>query len=606
MSINKIRICIMLLAVLTVQSIADDELTPVNLGDIKVKGEMGRRIDGMLSNNILKVDIEKDFLLSFVNGKQEAKSFVGIGMMIEALVQYEQYTHGDPEVVKLKKHILETLSSKQDDDGYIGFLYGPIPERMCKYWSIHELSYINQGFVSDYLAFKNEDSLGTATKAADFLINNWADRSCIGQSWHKTQFIGLATAMIWMYNATGQQKYLDFVTQTLEVPKWDPIIQDHVYTHLSHCLEHLYLYRIFKDAKMLKTTDDVIEFITHDDGMLVTGGVAQMELWHNTQECSGNSVESCAVAYLLRLLHHRFLIQPKSLYGDIMERILYNSLMATQSPDCRQLRYHTAAEGPRSYYSRDYYCCPNNLRRIMPAISAMIYYSMNQTPGVIVNQYIPSEGQITLSDGNKVKLNQVTDYPYGDEAKIYVDPAKESKFSVKLRIPRWCSNTNTKVYVNDNLIDNISGGEFYEIDRNWKSGDTIRIRFPFSWRVIRGRKSQDGTYAIMRGPIVYTLNPEFNLGIKRISPQTYHRITIDPDTLAVTPSKMLDGVAYHACTVKGWWPGSIQHRSLDLSESPAQTNMEFTLTEFADPGGVRSYFKIAPGFDEIRDDELTL
>jgi len=43
----------------------------------------------MLRQNILKVDIEKDFLLSFVTGKQEARYYVGIGKLIDALVLYE-------------------------------------------------------------------------------------------------------------------------------------------------------------------------------------------------------------------------------------------------------------------------------------------------------------------------------------------------------------------------------------------------------------------------------------------------------------------------------------------------------------------------------------
>ncbi len=588
---------------------ASSDLSAVDLGDIRVEGEIGRRIDGMLRQNILKVDIEKDFLLPFVTGKQEARNYVGIGKLIDALVLYEQYIPNAPEVRVLKNHILQTLTDSQDEDGYIGYFSVPIPERICSKWSTHELSYIIQGFASDYLAFKKENSLKTAAKAADFLMKNWPARACPEAAWYKTEFIGFPTAILRLYEATGERKYIDFVNQTLAVPQWNPDLENrdisqpnHSYTHLSHCLEQLYLYQISGDLNLLKATDEIIDFLTHSDGMLVTGGISQNELWHNTQECCGNFAESCAIAYLLRLLHHRFLIQPKAIYGDIAERILYNALIAAQSPDCRRLRYHTPAEGPRDYYKFDYYCCPNNLRRIMPEISAMIYYSANGEPGLIVNQYVSSQGRISLSDGNIVTLRQISDYPHGDDVRIYIDSVKKSKFPIRLRMPGWCSDTDVMITINENPACSVRGGDFYEMNRIWKSGDAIRIKFPVRWRIVEGRKWQSGTCAILRGPVVYCLNPDHNPDLKNISPQLYHRIVINPDTLKVAESKIIDGVVYHAGIVEGWRPGSIQNRSLDLVEKTAKTNLNLILTEFADPGGVRTFFLIKPGADRMQDE----
>ncbi|NOY43792.1 MAG: hypothetical protein GXP26_18390 [Planctomycetes bacterium] len=576
-------------------------LTSVELGDIKVEGEIGRRIDAMLEENLLRVDMDGDFLSPFLN--QETKNkYIGMGKMLLALVQYEKYTGGKPEVSKLKNHVLSTLAETQGEDGYIGLFNGvSIPKRMTEQWSSHELSYITQGFVQDYLINGNKESLEVAKKAADFLLANFDQRKDKSIAWWKVHFLGQTTAMIWLYEATGDKKYLDFVNNTLEVPHWDPAIQSHTYTHLSHNLEQLYLYRITKDPNLLKATDKVIHFISEGDGMLATGGVSLFEQWHSTQECNGKSAESCATAYMLRLLSECMLIEPRSIYGDMNERIIHNALKASQSPDGRRLRYFTPAEGPRKYYEKETYCCPNNLRRIMPEISTMIYYSQNDEPGLIVDQYIPSEGQVVLSDGTKVGVKQVTDYPSAATTAISIDPEKAMDFSVQLRIPSWCGEKASQVYVNDELLEDVVGGQYYKITRNWKKGDVVRVKFPFDWHVVKGRKNQSGTYAVMRGPTVYAINPEYNEAMsRRVPPQTRYRITIDPDTLKTEPPKVVDGVEFQAATVDGWsqwWTlGPAGHRS--------KPDLKLTLTEFADPGGEWIYFRIKPGSSRVVEDEL--
>lgn len=579
---------------------AHDALTPTEIGDIKVRGEMGRRIDATLENYMLNnIDIDKA-LRPFVEGEIQADGlkFIGIGMFLDALVKYEQYTDGDPEVVQLKNKIIDTLIAHQGEDGYIGYFHDK--GRIRDYWSAHELAYIAKGLANNYRVCGDGKSLNAAKKAADFLIANWGDS--VGH-WYKTRYLGVPSVMILLYNTTGQEKYLDFVTDTLQIQKWDSTVQHHAYTHLSHCLEHMELYRLNRNKKMLNAIDNVVEFITHGDGMLVTGGVSEYEFWHNSQECCTKSVETCAVAYLLRALNARVCIQPEPLYGDIMERIVFNALKATQSPDCRHMHYHTPAEGPRNYYKLDFYCCPNNLRRIMPEISTMIYYSMNGKPGIVVSQYVASEGEMTLSDGSKVSVEQVTEYPYEDSATISISPEKAATFPVKLRIPKWCSSP-VEIRVNGQQVGNASGGGFHEIERLWSAGDKIDLKFPLNWRVIKGRKLQAGTYAILRGPVVYSLNPEDNPATKKLSEQLYSRLVIDPDTLKVAEPKTVDGVEYHTCTVKGWSPGYIYRRGTMDTFPPS--NIDLTLTEFAEHDNRMTYFRIQPTSNtvDVIDDEL--
>ena len=50
-----------------------DALTPVELGKVKVGGEIGRRIDATIYNNLLKLDVEKDFIAPFRWSKRRSR-----------------------------------------------------------------------------------------------------------------------------------------------------------------------------------------------------------------------------------------------------------------------------------------------------------------------------------------------------------------------------------------------------------------------------------------------------------------------------------------------------------------------------------------------------
>jgi len=53
-----------------------DQLVPADLCNIKVGGEIGRRIDITVSNNLLKLDINNDFLASFL--KKDDTGYIGL------------------------------------------------------------------------------------------------------------------------------------------------------------------------------------------------------------------------------------------------------------------------------------------------------------------------------------------------------------------------------------------------------------------------------------------------------------------------------------------------------------------------------------------------
>src|SRR5262245_22121281 len=79
------------------------ELTPFTLGEVKLAGEIGRRVELTLRGNFLKLNLEDDFLKPFRNPRPKEQvtgfaSFIGAGKLGLAAVHFAAESR-DPAVV---------------------------------------------------------------------------------------------------------------------------------------------------------------------------------------------------------------------------------------------------------------------------------------------------------------------------------------------------------------------------------------------------------------------------------------------------------------------------------------------------------------------------
>jgi hypothetical protein len=201
--------------------------------------------------------------------------------------------------------------------------------------------------------------------------------------------------------------------------------------------------------------------------------------------------------------------------------------------------------------------------------------------GVAVNLYTASQAEVTLRNGTTVAFRQETDYPSSGQVKLQLNPAQPVKFALRLRIPAWAAKT--QVAVNGQAVAGpIKGGQFLPIEREWKSADTVTIDMPMPFRLVAGRQRQAGRVAVMRGPVVFCLNPAQREELVKLDGADLGRITLAPATMKVVPDHSVrpGGVA---CRVQAWKPS--------FSISP-QSDCELALTEFPDPDGKQTYFRL--------------
>ena len=132
---------------------------------MKVGGEIGRRIDVTVENNLLALDANKDFLPPFAE-KKRTDGYIGLGKLIEAAVRFAAYTRDD-EVLALKRHLVASVTDAQEADGYIGMLAAD--HRMRGMWDVHEMAYLIYALATDYQHFDEQGSLTSARRAADYI-----------------------------------------------------------------------------------------------------------------------------------------------------------------------------------------------------------------------------------------------------------------------------------------------------------------------------------------------------------------------------------------------------------------------------------------------------
>ena len=578
-------------------------LVPLTANQVVVGGEIGRRYMLTIEKNLLALN-DHDWLTPFRKKSEKSSHYVGIGKLIDAAARFAAHCP-DPQVaarvIAFKDHLVRELLETQLPDGYIGCMREP--NRMNMEYDVHEHGYIILGLVTNHKYFGDDSSLEGARKAADYVIKHWPGA--------KLTTLGVPQGFAALSEATGNRQYSDFAETTpmgrdagLPLRKWAIYpgkgaghAQNHSYRWLARCLGQIELYHREPDASLLKQARNLENYLLKEDGLLIHGTVSRREVWHNDQGGRGRNWtgfggdigETCATAYLIRVLERLTRLPGEQRHADVMERAIYNGLFAAQSPSGRRLRYFAAFEGPRGYFDRDDYCCPNNFRRIVAELPGMIYYRSRD--GLAINLYTASTATVPFEKAGRLTVRQETDYPSSGKVTLLIGLDRSREFAVHLRIPRWCPQA--VVSVNKEAPKQVRGETSVALKRQWHDGDRVSLEMPMSWRWVKGRKRQAGRMALMRGPLVFCLSPKRNNIPKG---EDIRSIVVD-STSVVGPipdeSVRPGGIA---CKVKAW------SSRRNISKPP---DLDLMLSEFPEPTGEATYFLVSDAAVAV-DDELII
>ena len=599
-TMKRTTLLVALLVAGTMRTTAADVMTPVDLRQVKVGGELGRRIEITVANNLLQLDLEKDFLAPLRVKKPVAGGYIGLGKLIESTARLALYT-GNETLLARKKRLVDEILKTQEPDGYIG-AFKP-EQHLWGGWDACEAGYLILGFVTDHRLFGEQRSLEAARRLADHLIAQWPTKP---EDWagkvrvaEDVMLTGLDRAILALHTATGNRRYLGFFQRQLKAADWNReieigrrlLIGGHTYAYYSHCMAQLELHRMQPATKLLRATERAMDFMVAKNGLTITGGLGQWECWSDDQDGRRGLAETCSTTYQLFVYDSLLQLRGESLWGDLIERTLYNTAFGAQSPDGRRLRYYTPLEGPREYYPHDSMCCPSNYRRIIAALPQLIYYRSDS--GVAVSLYTASQATIDLGQSVTVALRQETDYPTSGRVTLHVDPSKPASFPLQLRIPRWCAKPAVTINGQPTAAS-VKSGSFLSIEREWQAGDRVALDLPMEWRLVAGRQRQAGRVAVMRGPVVYTLDPSQEKKLVSMDATDLGGLVLIASSIEPVVANDSVRPGGTACRLK------FQRAGFGMGD---RGELALTLTEFPDPNGHCIYFSV-PDLSVAVPDEL--
>ena len=231
------------------------------------------------------------------------------------------------------------------------------------------------------------------------------------------------------------------------------------------------------------------------------------ELYASLQTTVDHFETPCGSYAAVKLARYLLCATGDARYGDGLERVLMNGVLAAKEPDpTGDSPYYStySAQAHKVFYPKKWPCCSGTLVQGVADYVKNIYF--HAPDGVAVNLYTPSRAQ-WLQDGRTIALAQETDYPLGESATLRIECDRPAVFALYLRVPAW-GTRKPAVRVNGaSAVVEMRNG-FAKLHGPWNSGDTIAIDLHMKFRTEAIDELHEKTVALLRGPLVYVaLNP---------------------------------------------------------------------------------------------------
>lgn len=289
----------------------------------------------------------------------------------------------------------------------------------------------------------------------------------------------------------------------------------HAYSHAIALSSAGKAHLVLGDEKYLRAMEKAWELLTTTQ-QYASGGWGPNEtfiephkgqLYESLRTTDDHFETPCGSYAALKLARYLLCATGDGRYGDGLERVVYNTILAAKEPDSDGDYPYYSAYGSRArkvYYPKKWPCCSGTLVQGVADYVKNLYF--RAADGVAVNLYAPS----TVSwsqDGAAVTLTQHTEYPLASTATLRIDCQTPATFALRLRIPGWLDQA-ASIHINGKLVSTETIRGFAIVKRRWKGGDTVSLELPQSFRTEPIDDLHSGTVAVLRGPLVYVeMNP---------------------------------------------------------------------------------------------------
>ncbi|MCX5683025.1 MAG: glycoside hydrolase family 127 protein, partial [Planctomycetota bacterium] len=253
----------------------------------------------------------------------------------------------------------------------------------------------------------------------------------------------------------------------------------------------------------------------------VTGGVGSGE----TSEGFGKNYslpnnaycESCAGCGELFFQHKMNRAYQDARYADLYEETLYNAILGSIDLEGKNFTYTNGLDSSGKRYPwHGCPCCVGNIPRTLLSLPTWMYST--SADSLYVNLYVGSTVTVGSVAGARVRMEQVTDYPWSGKVALMVSPAETKRFSIRLRLlNRSTSGLYTPAPACDGLVSLALNGAavapvieqgYAVLTREWKAGDRIDLVLPMKVQRVKASDriaATKGRVALRYGPLIYNV-----------------------------------------------------------------------------------------------------
>ncbi len=498
---------------------------------------------------------------------------------------YSLQNNPNPEIEAILDEWIGYIAKAQQKDGYLNTFF-TLPHSR-DYWDDHgrwtdfgrHEMYCGGHMIEAAVAFYNATGkttfLEVAKKFADHLDYTFGPGKRNWVPGHQE----IELALVKLYNATNEKRYLGLSRWILDErgkgfgmgPMWmssdlsDRNCQNEFPVASldnieGHAVRDMYMFTGMADVSaayndtlyhtaLHKLWDDVVL-----RNMYITGGIGSSNTnegfvgdYHLPNKTAYS--ETCASVGMVFWNNRMSVLTGDAKYADVMERAMYNAVLAGVSLSGDRFFYQNPLESDGGYHRSRWFgtaCCPSNISRFLPSVGN--YFYMTDDQSLYVNLYAGSESSFSLKN-TKLDVTQITNYPWNGDITIKVDPEHELKANIKLRIPDWCKSYSLQL--NGKAIDKKNLHEGYiTINKMWKKGDILSLILDMPVELVAADPRVEeniGKRAVQRGPIVYCIEKAGNENI-----DVENLILNSKDEFKVTDGDgILDGIKVLQTTVGG-------------------------------------------------------
>ncbi|MGB2717492.1 MAG: beta-L-arabinofuranosidase domain-containing protein [Vicinamibacterales bacterium] len=226
--------------------------------------------------------------------------------------------------------------------------------------------------------------------------------------------------------------------------------------------------------------------------------------------------ELCAVVEFMYSLEHLFSVSGDPFFADRLERIAFNALPATFSPDMWSHQYDQqvnqvqctinpdhgwTTNGPESNIyglEPNYGCCTSNMHQGWPKFAAHTWMKATDE-GLVAAAWAPCEVSTRVKDV-PVAVSVDTEYPFRDTVRVSIRLERSVRFPLMLRVPAWADGATLRM--EGGAPQSMKPGTLHRVDREWSGATELTLRFPMR-PVATTRYNQ--AISVERGPLVYVL-----------------------------------------------------------------------------------------------------